>query len=336
MKRKFLMALILCQVLNIIYPMKGVCASENSYSQFSLYNKNKMVYWQDLIKKPNNLLIFDTKTEETEKTDSNVDIVFDTKSKKIEDIVNNTDELIFEVTEDKKTMYATTSVNIRTLPSKDSEKLGALQFGQAIEKLGNCDNGWSQVNYNGEIAYINTSYLQDNIPEKQETVSTYNGIIEKDGNVSDSRLQKIESYYIMIPQNVRTNLENSGWRFICSDNNFGAPYGYTGSILALSVYNEKIIYIDNRQKAEDAIIHEVGHAIDWISGFSSYQNDFLNIFNAEVETFRSVHSTHSANTSSPMEYFAEAYFVSVINPTLMQENCPLTYEFVMAKSNSLE
>ena len=87
MKRKFLMALILCQVLNIIYPMKGVCASEISYSQFSLYNKNKMVYWQDLIKKTNNLLIFDTKTKETEKTDSNVDIVFDTKSKKIEDVI---------------------------------------------------------------------------------------------------------------------------------------------------------------------------------------------------------------------------------------------------------
>ena len=70
-------------------------------------------------------------------------------------------------------------------------------------------------------------------------------IIKRDGNVPDSRLRNIEAYYVMIPQNVRTNLETSGWSFICSNNRFGIPYGYTERILGLVTYKEKKIFIDN-------------------------------------------------------------------------------------------
>lgn len=245
------------------------------------------------------------------------------EEKKIEELFieekNDVEEIVFDINESEKTVYAISNVNVRTMPSKDSEKLGSLSYAEEIKQLGTCDNGWTQVIYNNQIAYISSSYLQDTKPEKIElTTSAYSGIIQKQGNVSDTRLANIEAYYVKIPQNIRTYVESLGWKYVCSDNNFGAQYGYTGSILALSVYDEKLIYIDNRQKAEDAIIHEVGHALDWSLGFISYQQEFLNIFYAEVETFRTIDQTHANNTASTIEYFAEAFAFSILNPTLMQ------------------
>lgn len=248
---------------------------------------------------------------------------------------NISPEILFDIKKDEKTMYATTSVNIRKLPSKDSDKLGILSFAQGILQLGVCNNGWSQVLYNDEPAYINTTYLQDTKPEPK-IINTYNGIIQKEGNVPDSRLLNIESYYTKLPQNIRTHLETLGWKYICSDADFGSRYGFTESILALSVYDEKVIYIDNRQKAEDAILHEVGHAIDWSLGFVSYKKEFADIFYAEVETFRTISNTHTNNTCSPIEYFAEAFAWTITDPALMQEKCPTTYNYIIEKINTLE
>lgn len=93
-------------------------------------------------------------------------------------------------------------------------------------------------------------------------VCTQSNVVQAEGKVSQTRVNNVNAYYLGIPENVRQYLEDQSWTFICSAQSFGKRYGYTGSILALTVYKDKVIYIDNRKKAESAIVHEVGHAID--------------------------------------------------------------------------
>ena len=138
-------------------------------------------------------------------------------------------------------------------------------------------------------------------------VCTQSNVVQAEGKVSKTRVNNVNTYYLGIPENVRQYLEDKGWTFICSAQSFGKRYGYTGSILALTVYKDKVIYIDNRKKAESAIVHEVGHAIDYSYGFTSNSQAFNDIFAVEHNNVSSFWITHHSNTDTAVEYFAEAF-----------------------------
>lgn len=241
----------------------------------------------------------------------------------------------FNVTDETGILYATTSVNIRELPDASTKKVGLLSYAQEIEKTGICDNGWTRVKYNGEDAYINSKYLSAIKPEPV-VVESYSGFIQNIGGVDVNLVNKFNSYYMMIPENVRNHFQNNGWSIYATTESIGQKYyGQEMSILALTVVNEKAIYIDDREKAVKAVIHEMGHYINYSYGFVSSSAEFTEIFNAEKETFCSIHSTHSNNTSTSVEYFAEFYMVAITNPNAVKDSCPRTYEFVTRYANGL-
>ena len=98
--------------------------------------------------------------------------------------------------------------------------------------------------------------------------------------------------------------------------------------MALTVYSDKIIYLDNRTAAADAILHEAGHAIDSSLSFVSNSAEFNEIFSAEKNTFCSFHSTNVNNTSTTSEYFAEAFYMCYYSPNEMKLHCPATYNYI--------
>ena len=63
-----------------------------------------------------------------------------------------------------ETVYAISSVNIRSGPGTDYEIVGSLAYGQSIQRTGVRSNGWSRVELNGEDAYISSSYLSTTAP----------------------------------------------------------------------------------------------------------------------------------------------------------------------------
>lgn len=76
-----------------------------------------------------------------------------------------------------KTMYAKTSVNVRTLPNTESEKLGGLDFAEEIHVIGKCnETGWYKIEYNDTIGHVSDNYLTDTKPEppKQSKPKNYN------------------------------------------------------------------------------------------------------------------------------------------------------------------
>ena len=59
-------------------------------------------------------------------------------------------------------MYATQTVNIRTLPSTDGEKVGSLSTNQEVNITGQCnETSWYRFEYNGQTAYVSNNYVSD-------------------------------------------------------------------------------------------------------------------------------------------------------------------------------
>ena len=67
-------------------------------------------------------------------------------------------------TEVNETVYAIASVNVRTGPGTAFERIDRLSYGQAIQRIGVGENGWSKVLYNGEVAYMYSDYLSATRP----------------------------------------------------------------------------------------------------------------------------------------------------------------------------
>lgn len=67
-------------------------------------------------------------------------------------------------TEVNETVYATTSVNVRSSYSADSDKVGGLSSGASTTRTGVGDNGWSRIVYGDSVAYVRSDYLTTSKP----------------------------------------------------------------------------------------------------------------------------------------------------------------------------
>ena len=62
-------------------------------------------------------------------------------------------------------------VNLRVLPTTDSEAVGKLNSGEFLERTAVSNKGWSRLLYNGQVVYAVTSYLSNEVV-KQPTSNT--------------------------------------------------------------------------------------------------------------------------------------------------------------------
>lgn len=75
-----------------------------------------------------------------------------------------------EIPEREHTLYAKSSVNVRSIPSADGKKLGTLSLNQAVTALGDAVDGWQKVRYKDVIAYVSAKYLVTEKIEIKEPV----------------------------------------------------------------------------------------------------------------------------------------------------------------------
>ena len=84
-----------------------------------------------------------------------------------------TSEPEFTVTELNATKYATQSVNVRSGPSTDYDKIGGLTTNQEITVNGVCDQtGWFRFDLNGTVAFVSNRYVSDSKVEKPAASET--------------------------------------------------------------------------------------------------------------------------------------------------------------------
>lgn len=83
-----------------------------------------------------------------------------------------------EYTEKEEKVWAKSDVNVRAKPSTESKKLGLLHEGNSIMRTAVTSDGWSKVIFNGDEAYIYSSYLTTKEPSK--TVSSNRIVVDPD------------------------------------------------------------------------------------------------------------------------------------------------------------
>lgn len=84
-------------------------------------------------------------------------------------------KLAYTFTDMDATKYAKSTVNVRSMPNQDGEKVGGLSTNNEVKVTGQCnETGWYRIEYNGNTAYVSDSYLVDSKVEtaKSETAST--------------------------------------------------------------------------------------------------------------------------------------------------------------------
>ena len=68
-----------------------------------------------------------------------------------------------------ETVYAVSTVNVRTEPNTDALIIGSLRYGESVQRTGIGNKGWSRVTYNGVEAYVYASYLSTTSPAQDTT-----------------------------------------------------------------------------------------------------------------------------------------------------------------------
>lgn len=69
--------------------------------------------------------------------------------------------------------YAKQSVNVRSLPTTDGEKLGVLSASQEVKVTGQCnETGWYRIEFEGNVAYASNNYLVDEKPSTTASASS--------------------------------------------------------------------------------------------------------------------------------------------------------------------
>ena len=87
--------------------------------------------------------------------------VSDVEIKDTETSPKEDEESTYTVQEMDKTMYAKQSVNLRSGPSTDYERIGSLTTNQEVTVTGIADTGWYRISYNGGVAFVSNNYLSD-------------------------------------------------------------------------------------------------------------------------------------------------------------------------------
>ncbi len=68
--------------------------------------------------------------------------------------------LTYTYTEMDTTMYAQQTVNVRSMPNTDGEKLGGLSTNDEVKVTGQCvETSWYRIEFEGNVAYVSDSYL---------------------------------------------------------------------------------------------------------------------------------------------------------------------------------
>lgn len=159
--------------------------------------------------------------------------------------------------------------------------------------------------------------------------ATTSGICEKDGYVDDHWISDINAQLAMIPSYLITEFQNDGWHIYCTDMDIDSVYygGRFGAVMGTTNYYENRILIENREMAvTDAVIHEMGHWLDWHNGTVTDSSEFLNIYYSETDVFKSTFGVKSYYDQK--ELFAEAFWRYIISNQQLASSCPQLYDFM--------
>lgn len=153
--------------------------------------------------------------------------------------------------------------------------------------------------------------------------------IQKDGKVSNELMDLAQTKLALLPSNVKDAFLNDGWDIILTDMDLNLTF-YNGKyteVLGNTIYGEGIIYIKSDEQAvNQAILHEIGHWLDFHLGYVTDSDEFRTIFEKEANSY--IQNYQTTCVRNPKELFAETFWQYVENPQKLEILNPKLYWFM--------
>lgn len=218
--------------------------------------------------------------------------------------------------------YTNASINLYNGPGNQFEIVTTVPMSTKVNVIGEVDNGWMKIQLAGVDYFCCREELSD-VP--------YNDIVVCEAGASQAIKNKANAYWNEnVPDWLKRQFVDNGWKIVISGTKLSNRFGFNMSVAGITHYDRKIVYLDNRESViKRAMIHEIGHAIDYIHGLPSQSDEFKVIFNAEKYHFTDVASIGDGHEiSSSVEYFAQVFNNIVLYGKDSLGNISKTYEFM--------
>lgn len=221
---------------------------------------------------------------------------------------------------------------------------------EKAENVKEAKNSDTNSTSNKKVSNNGTSSNKTN--SSQESQSYNLKYVQIEGDVSSERSVQVDRLISSIPSNIINRFRAIGGKIIVTSKDIATNYSIgnrpAGSISALYKYSpSNTMYVQGNSKSTNSIIHEFGHFVDEMAGFTksngkhsatfgrSEADDFKkDIFPAERDAIASyLHSNYAKSSST--ECFAEAFKIYVQNHGALKSVAPRTYEVVRQAVNSI-
>ena len=210
----------------------------------------------------------------------------------------------YTFTDMNATMYATQTVNVRTLPSTDGERMGALSTNQEIAVTGQCnETGWYRFEYSGATAYVSNNYVSDTMIEASAAAQS----ASSDGGSNNTGKEPCP-----YPLNV--------WIHETTEYGLTIYVIYTPKTTIRSIlYDEPLA--ENHYLTDD--YNEIGQSILWDE--MSHQQDYLIESTGEFYGFHMTHPFEKMGTYAEGTIYKCSYgghYYNTYDPELGHVTCP--------------
>ena len=183
-------------------------------------------------------------------------------------------------------------------------------------------------------ANTNQSQDSDRNDDVDETNSIIRSLIRKVGNISETNLENAIEIINKIPENVIKEMNNNNISIYLTSGEAedvcktltGATYE---SITGIFIWGDsKPAVICETAYMDSTLLHELGHATDYILGnenLISDNDEFAVVYEEEKDVF---FANNSHIRDSQNEYFAETFAMYYNNNYQLKTKAPKTYEFL--------
>lgn len=160
------------------------------------------------------------------------------------------------------------------------------------------------------------------IGEEQDEIP----LADTDLNVEDS-YAVLQEMLSKVPANVINRFYADHWGFSLTSDNlsnrfFGGAYAY---VRAVTEKEKKTIWMaQNDDAIRLSAVHELGHYVDLTLGWPHESDEFIAIFREDKYVFDNL----AQSSTSPVEYFAEAFQQTILHPEFVEQNAPMTYAYM--------
>lgn len=231
---------------------------------------------------------------------------------------------------------------LRSKPDENSSNLGVYNKGDKIKVTSKLSNNWYKVKTEKNYGYIKC----DNVKSSKEVFIDKDGVlitsvipdntIKIDGDVSDNIVNYAYNYWYLIPENIRNDFKNQGWTIILTDKSLSQDLGINYPISGVTIVEDKTVKICGNQSCiRYALVHEIGHYIDFRNNFVSRGDKFKEMYKSSGNKMLEYNNNYVQASYSEEEYFAELYRAYLLGDYKIKLVFSNEIDFVLQSSNNI-